>query len=350
LFAAAAPRYPRARSDPPPTHQAQVIITSTQAPDAAPCLLVNPLSYRASRGLAVRATRMVRAAGLDVHEVTDPASVNACLDVLHRRGVQEIWLLSGDGTVLALAEYLAERAPGWNPALVLLGGGRANVVPRDAGGYPAIPALRRVLLAREQGRQLPEDHITTLRVEQQGQPVRHGFVWGAALVYDAIRVAAESRARGGWWWRTWISEVLILLRWAVRLRVLRRPPPDFGFITASIPGLGEVAGTMRAVVASSLEMRGTLYDPFAARGSGPVRLTAVTRSAPKILRLLPAIRSGRFAEDMNPINGVLSGRGPTAQVTGVSAYALDGELVRADPALPVVLAPGPTLRVLRPVP
>lgn len=293
---------------------------------------------------------MVRAAGLAVHEVTDPASLHARLDDLHARGVQQIWLLAGDGTVLALAEYLAERAPGWTPALVLLAGGRANVVPRDAGGYPALPALRHVLKAWRQGRALPEEQIFTLRVEQQGQPVRHGFVWAGALVYEAIRVAAESRAGKGWWRRTWIADPYVLLRWAVRMLLLRVPAPDFGFITARVPGLGELSGTMRALVASSLEMRGALYNPFAGRGIGPLRFTAVSASAPKVWRLLPAIRSGRFPADMTPGNGVLSGHGEQAQVQGIRAYALDGELFSADPALPLVLGPGRTLRVLRPGP
>src|SRR5690606_5331047 len=167
------------------------------SPAMRPCLLVNPDSFRASRmGLAARATRMARAANLAVHVVRDPPSLYARLDQLRLQGAQQLWLLSGDGTILALAEYLAERAPDWTPALLLLAGGRANIVPRDVGGYPAMRALRRALAALRAGRSLPEESICTLRVTQDGLSARYGFVWAGALVHEAVRLTAANRAAG----------------------------------------------------------------------------------------------------------------------------------------------------------
>jgi hypothetical protein len=52
---------------------------------------------------------------------------------------------------------------------------------------------------------------------------------------------------------------------------------------------------------------------------------------------------------MDIAHGILSGRGERAELTGVTDFALDGELFSADPALPVTLSAGVTLRVLRPV-
>jgi hypothetical protein len=317
---------------------------------APPCLLVNPRSFRASRrNRAARVMRMAREAGILAHEVTDPASLHTRLAALRAEGVEQIWVFSGDGTILALAEYLAERAPDWSPALLLLAGGRANVVPRDVGGYPALPALRRALAAWCAGRALPEEQIVTLRVVQQGQPDRHGFVWAGGLVYEAVRLTAEHRAAGrGWWRHSLLADPCVLIRWALR-SLLFGAAPAAPQVSARLAGVGELAGPMRALVASSLAMRNALYQPFAPRGAGPVRFTALTTAAPSLWRLAPAILRGRFGPRMDPAHGVLSGRGDAVHLQGIGAYALDGELFSVDPALPLVLSAGRPLRVLRPV-
>ena len=279
-----------------------------------PCLLVNPRSFRASRsGLAQRATRLARDAGLDVHEVVDPASLRARLDALRERRMEQIWILAGDGTIHALAEYFAETAPDWSPALLLLAGGRANVVPREFDGYPAMPALRRALAALRAGLPLREEPLFTLQLSQPGGPTRHGFVFAGALIHEAVRLTAESRAAGrGWWRHSWFADP--------------------------------------ALVATTLDMRKALYNPFAQRGAGPVRFTAISAAAPSLWGMLPRLLKGRFDASMDVAQGILSGRSERVELQGVAGYALDGELFSADPALPLVFTAGVTLRSLRPAP
>lgn len=315
-----------------------------------PCLLVNPLSFRASRrGLAGRAGQLARDAGLTVHEVTDATTLFARLDALRGERVQQIWILSGDGILQALAEYLAERAPGWSPLLLLLGGGRANIVPRDVGGYPAMRGLRRALAALRKDRPLREEIIHTLRVAQPGAAARYGYLWAGALVFEGVRLTAAHRAQGrGWWRHSWFSDPWVLLQWAFRTMILRQPVPRYTQIGVTLPGIGELSGSMRVLIASSLQMRHALYDPFAERGSGPVRFTAVGSQARSLWRCLPAILRGRFDEDMDVAHGFLSGRADQVTLRGIAGYALDGELFTADPALPLTLSAGRTLRVLNP--
>lgn len=318
---------------------------------ASPCLLLNPRSFRASRmGRAERIARLARAAGLEVHEVVDPPSLRARLDDLRARDVRQLWVFAGDGTIHALAEYLAESAPGWSPALLLLAGGRANVVPRETGGYPVMPALRAALKALREGRPLAEDRIFTLRVSQAGQPARHGFLFAGALVREAVRLTAESRAAGNGWWRhSWFADPFVLLRWAVRTMLLRKPLPPFPEVVARIDALGEFAGRARMLIATTLEMRAALYNPFAQRGTGPVRFTAISSAAP-IWRVLPKLLKGRFDASMDLAHGILSGRGGRAELRGLDGYALDGEMFPADPVLPLEFTAGVALRVLRAVP
>jgi hypothetical protein len=316
-----------------------------------PCLLVNPRSYRASRhGLARRAERLARAANLEVRHVTTPPTLRAVLEDLRQRGQQQLWILSGDGTLHALAEYLAALPEGqWSPSLLLLAGGRANVVPRECGGYPAMPALRRALSAHAGGQPLQEGRLCTLRIAQQGQPVRHGFLVAGAMILEGVRACAENHRRGeGWRHNGFIADPMVLLKLGMQVLVGRSPLPPYPHVTVRMPGIGEMSAPLRVLVAATLEMHSALYNPFAARGNGPLRLTAVAAGAKPFWRNVPAMIRGRFSQDMDLAHGYLSGRAARAELLGVAGYALDGEIFAADPALPLELSAGPALRVLRP--
>jgi hypothetical protein len=333
--------------------RAELNAASRPSGDAAasrPCLLVNPRSFRSSwLGYAAQATKLARAAGLPVHEVVDPASLRAVLDQLRAQRQQQVWILSGDGTIHALAEYFAANADGWSPALLFLAGGRANIVPRECGGHPAMPALVRALAALREGRALAEGRIFTLQVSQAGRPARHGFLFAGAVIYQIVRRLAEHRARGKDWFHwSFFSEPWVLLRLALQVYVLRRPLPPEPRVVARLAGRGEVTAPMRVLLASTMELRAALYNPFAARGTGPVRLTAITQGAPRFWGRLPAMIRGRFDDNMDPAQGILSGRGERGELLGVTAYALDGELYDADPAVPLLLSAGVPLRVLLP--
>ena len=90
----------------------------------------------------------------------------------------------------------------------------------------------------------------------------------------AIFQTANRAAGRGWWRHSWFSDPYVLLRWAMRTMVLHQPLPVYAPVTVQVPGVGELQGAMRALVASSLAMRNALYNPFAERGSGAVRLRA----------------------------------------------------------------------------
>jgi len=222
-------------------------------------------------------------------------------------------------------------------------------VPRECGGYPAMPALRRALAALREGRPMVEARIHTLQVSQAGRPARHGFLFGSAMIYEIVRRLAEHRAGGkGWFHWSFFSEPWVLLKLALQVYILRTPLPPAPQVLARLAGRGELAAPMRMLLASTMELRGALYNPFAARGTGSVRLTAVAATAPHFWRHVPAIFRGRFNDNMDLAHGILSGRGERGELHGVSAYALDGELVAADPATPLVFTAGVGLRVLRP--
>jgi hypothetical protein len=324
------------------------------APDAAaarPWLIVNPHSFRASRrGLARRVAELARSHGIHVEHASNLLEFHAALDLLRERRAEQIWVLAGDGTVHAMAQYLARPDnAGWSPALLLLGGGRANVVPRDCGGYPPWERFRAALQALREGRPLVEETLATLRVEQDGAEPQHGFFMVGAVLYDGVRLCREHRARGtGWLHRSWFADPWVLLKMMVQVWLGRSPLPPYSQMQVSTDGVAALHAPLRILLASTLQLREALYNPFAARGTGELRLTAVAATAMHFWRHLPAMLKGRFGNDMTLQQGYLSGRFAQAGVLGLAGYALDGELFVTDPARPVRLSAGIRLRVLRP--
>jgi hypothetical protein len=233
--------------------------------------------------------------------------------------------------------------------LLLLGGGRANVVPRDCGGYPPLEKLESALKALREGRPLPEERLLTLRVEQEGAAPRHGFFLAGAIVFAGIRLCQEHRARGsGWLHRSWFADPYCLLKIAVQVWAGRSPLPAYDDLEVRVDGATVLRAPMRMLLVSTLLFREALYNPFADSGAGAVRLTAVAASASRFWRNLPAMFKGHFGDNMTLQQGYLSGRFPAVEVLGMSGYALDGELFTTDPARPVRFSGGIELRVLRP--
>lgn len=323
----------------------------SREPAGPPVLLINPRSFRASRWrLAQRAARLARSAGVEVIAASDPERFRAAFDRLHAERRGQVWLLSGDGTIHWIAEYLAHVADAWSPALLLLGGGRANVVPRETGGYPPMRALRAALAAWRQGRALREEGLPTLRLSQPGGTVRHGFLLAGGMVHEGVRVCSEHRGRGtGWLHRSLVADFYALLKLMVQVAVGRSPLPPYAHMRVRLSDGRELkSAPIRVLLAGTLGMGEALYNPFAATGEGPVRVTAISATTPHFWRHLPGILRGRFHPSLTPGTGTLSGRCTAAEVVGISAYSLDGESFSANPDVPLTIDSGITLRVLRP--
>jgi hypothetical protein len=195
-----------------------------------------------------------------------------------------------------------------------------------------------------------EERLPTLRVEQDGAPAQHGFLLAGAVIYAGVRLCREHRSRGsGWLHRSWMADPYALLKLAVQVWLGRSPLPTYDDTQVTTSAAAVVLrAPMRIVLATTLQLRDGLYNPFAKRGEGVIRLTAVAATARHFWRHLPAMFRGRFGNDMHLEDGYLSGRFTNAEVLGLDGYALDGELFATDPARPVRFSSGIELRVLRP--
>lgn len=316
----------------------------------ATCLLINPLSCRTLYGgLVQQAELLARAHNLRVEVTGDPLRIRQLLDELRARQARRLFVLSGDGTIQLIARYLADLAPGgWNPELLLLGGGRANVVPRAFGGAPALPALRRVLRALREQQAMRVVQQPVMCVSQPGRPVQQGFVLVGALIDYGVRYCRNWRAAGtSWWHRGILADQISLLGLGARVLLGRSSVPPAPQMVVRMQPTGTLYAPVRVLVAGVLHDARGHYNPFADRGEGPLRLTAVAAEAPRFWRNLPRMLAGRFDDQtMNVAQGYLSGHCHAVTLEGLAGYSLDGEPFDADPALPLVLSTGHVLKVL----
>ena len=329
-----------------------------QAPTVAaeasppPCLIVNPLSFRVSRGLQQPAVALATAYGAEVVFVDRPSQMHDAVCSLLARRQQRVMVLAGDGTVHAIVDQLASRpdAQAWMPDLLVLAGGRSNLTAADltprAG---AMKTLQRALQRARDGRwdEAVVERVT-LRIDQPPAPPRHGFFVGAALVDSVIRrihqeVAAASGPLG--------TGRLSSVRWLLHLGALAlrgRSGLACPHLNVDAGAAGRLEGPVRVLLATTLLHRQSLFDPYAPHGTGCLRVTAAMLHARHFWRFLPRLVTGRYTASMDAANGYLSGNCEHLKIMGLTGYSLDGEAFDVDPARPVVITPGPRLRFLVP--
>ena len=318
---------------------------------APPCLIVNPLSFRASRGLAGRASAIAAAHCAEVIRVDAPASVAAAVESILIRRQSRVAVLAGDGTVREIVDRLARLPPGrWLPDLLILPGGRSNLTAADLvpRGKP-LATLEQALAAAREGRwDSGVVERVPLCIAQDPAPPRFGFFVGAAAVDSVVRRAQDYRYGGSGRLRTGhLSTPWLLLKLAA-LGLVGRSGLESPFLQVDAGACGSVRGPVRLLLATTLLHRTGLFDPYAARGAGELRLTVVARRAPRFWRALPRLLTGRYSKAMNVDSGYLSGRCERVQITGLAGYVLDGERFDTDPTRPVVITPGPRLRFFSP--
>ena len=316
---------------------------------APACLIVNPLSFLNSRGLAARAEVVARAAGADVVRAHEPDGLQAAVEAVLSRRQQHLVVLAGDGTVQAIVDQLARQPEGaWLPDLMVLPGGRSNLTAADlVPSADVLGSLERGLRMASAGGWGPAlVPRALLRIEQPPAPPRHGFFVAGALIDSIVRRTHAYRARGTGAWHIGPHSSA----WFVVGLGLRALVGDVGLscpeLVIDAGATGRLQGPTRVLLATTLEHRQGLFDPYADRGTGALRLTAVSRAAPGFVRSLPRLLTGRFSAAMDTGHGMLSGRCERVEVMGLSSYCLDGEEFDSDPARPVVLTPVHRLRFL----
>ena len=311
--------------------------------------LINPLSFRMSlRDRAARSAEHVRQHGGQVFEVTDLEHIEQALAQALRQSVKNLVIAGGDGTLQGAVSWLARHIePDRMPSLFLLSAGRTNYVAEDIGTRSHfLETLERILTTP--GDQLHPVERPTLKLRHPSIGEQHGFFMAGAMVDEVIRYVHRWQAERDTWLRrrhaaSTAGVLSIGLRWA-----LRRHRFELARLRIETDGVGSLDDNCRFLMLSSLNHDRSLVDPYARRGEGPLRITAIRAGAKRLPLRLAKVARGRFSAGMNEENGYISGRCNNIVINNISAITLDGQEFDLDQDHPLEISPGPVFRFLRP--
>lgn len=310
--------------------------------------LINPMSFRMRiHDGSARTTERVRAHGGTVHRVMTLTEIEQAMDDVMRAGTQRLVLAGGDGTVQGAVSWLARNCPaGSLPELIVLAAGRTNYVAADVGTQTHFIQTLDAILETPIERLHPVNRHT-IECRHPSMPTQHGFFLAGAIVDQTIRHAHREQPHEGSRPRQYAASTQSVVRLLVRA-ALGRYRFELPGLDINAGALGRFSGRCRFLLATSLPLQAHLVDPYARRGHGELRLTAIAANANRWRTRLPRILLGKFSPAMDIQAGYLSGRFESARVSGIDKITLDGQEFDLDPSRPLELRTGPSWRFLRP--
>lgn len=312
--------------------------------------LINPLSFRMSlHDRASGTAELIARHGGRVFHVGDLAQIEAALEQMVENPVHRLVIAGGDGTLQAVVSWFARhtRDNKAMPQLVLLCAGRTNYVAEDIGTQSHLMKTLETILSKG-SRQLHPIDRPTLRLAHPSIGEQHGFFMAGAMLDEVIRYVHRWQAEHDNWLRrrhaaSTAGVLSIGLRWALRRHRFELPR-----LRIEADGLGRLDDHCRFLMLSSLNHDSSLVDPYARRGLGPLRITAIRVGAKRLPLHLHQVARGRFSAEMNEDNGYISGRCNNIVINNISSITLDGQEFDLDCDHPLVISPGPVFRFLRP--
>lgn len=311
------------------------------------CLfLVNPLSFRLSLpGAFARLRHHAQSLGLEPHVVYGPQEIEPLLSTALASGLDLIIIVGGDGTLQGTVSVLATAHPNVSaPPILMLGGGRTNYTAAHLGTQGRAVAMLERALTRPDSFDILSK--ATLEVTQADHPAVYGFFLGGALVDHVIRDCHQYRASG----RGRIRQGRYSTIWRVAqlglLGLLRRVHYRSSDMSFESSELGRMQGKTRLLVATTLDESQVTVHPYLPLGDGPVKITAVLRSAQGFWRQLPALLRGKMRPGLSVQRGYFSGHSHEINVMGLDSICVDGQEYELNPEHQTKIAAGPTHRFL----
>lgn len=265
------------------------------------------------------------------------------------RGVDLVAINGGDGTVqAALTALLEDGALAPRPPVAILPRGMANMTAADVGlkGRNAA-ALERVLAAGRQGGLA--GHVLERRVLRvdgiKGWPAQHGMFFGAAGIYEAIRICKGQVHSLGL--KGELSHG-VTLGWLL-LNAAFRGLDAVGIHGHDI-GLAVDGGPLETkrrllVLATTLDRLVLGSQPFWRTGGRPVRFTSIDWAAPGIVRNARRILYG--GEERGLPAGFDSLGAERIELVLDGPFTIDGQFFEPIPGRPLVLTAPETVRFVR---
>ncbi|MEM7053690.1 MAG: diacylglycerol kinase family protein [Pseudomonadota bacterium] len=313
--------------------------------------LINPLSFRMSlRDRAERSIKRVEAHGGTAFEASQLDDIEQALGTAYSSTgpISRLVIAGGDGTLQAVASWLARTLdPQQFPDLIVLSAGRTNYVAADVGTRKHfLDTLEQIL--NQPLEALHPELRQTLRLQHPDFGQQIGFFAAAGLVDYAIRDIHQWRAMRSSWWRNHHGATAAgLIRLGFR-SLVGRSKYQAEKLLIDAGELGRLDGPNKLLLMTTLKLSGSAAQPYAQRGRGVLRMTAIRDDAVAFKRNLPNILRGRFKPDMDIKNGYLSGYCNSILIENINQITLYGQEFDLDPERPLQVEAGPAFRFLRP--
>ena len=312
-------------------------------------LIVNPRSGR-NNDKGVDLSRMLAGKpGIVIHILQDFRHIDSALEDCAAKGVTNLFISSGDGTIQEIQTQIAERKLfATPPRLALLPHGTTNMTAADLG-------FRRRNLKQQAAFILnPETGETrtrpTLRVAnpRDGKP-RHGMFLGTGAVWKATKFCQDAVHKTG---LKGDFATFATLAAAIGKSIFKKADPgdpdriDRPYeMTIHGDHLVKASGSHLLFFATTLDRLILGTRPFWGGKKGPIRATILPYPVPNIPRwLLPIMYGG---EDRAYPQGALSFSADSLEIESATPYVIDGEFFDPPEGEALRVETGPVLTYLR---
>lgn len=310
-------------------------------PDAVPmvAVLTNPLSSANSKRLPEIREVIDKSYNVIHFELNKISDIDEALALFARAQPSMLIVNGGDGTVGMVLQALLYRNPfKIIPPIAILPGGKTNMTGADLGlkGSP-VKVLDRLLKAvhtKDKAAKIVTRHMIEVDLGDNKGP-RVGTFFGAAGVVQSVLWCRNNIYPKKWplFFAHFITFGVLLGASANLL--LKNQISSGETMNIYIQGGGRMSGQYSALSCTTLNDLVLGARPYASFGSGGLKFGCVDRGGRNMLRAIAGLVTGRFGK--GNVKGVQVRRSDMIRIQTAGHVMLDGEILKANSNIPIIL-------------
>jgi diacylglycerol kinase (ATP) len=307
-------------------------------------VIINPKSGR-GRGKGLALAEQLKGSSVDVLVLNTFADLYPGLEGFAAKGVKDLFISSGDGTIQAIQTWIAEsgkfKSP---PRLCLLPHGTTNMTAADLGFRRKSIPEQATFINNVVPQELRARHTVRV-VNPKGRGPLHGMFFGTGAVSEATRYCQvafnDKGVRGSWATFATVASVI-----SKSLFLAPNPDDPDRFdkpypIRLTVDGQIKCDGQQLMMLASTLDKLILGTRPFWGGATAPLRTTTLPYPVPSVVRwTLPLMYGG---EARKSPKGATSQACHACEVTCPTSFVIDGEFYDPPTGEPLRLETGPKL-------
>ncbi len=310
-------------------------------------LLVNPKAGKKSGYGLELAELLDGQKNVEIKIIEKFSTLPAMMDDFAARGIDILFISSGDGTVQAIQTDIAERGKfARQPHLCLLPHGTTNMTAADLGfGIKSIQGQADFIVATGAGKNPDDVRVRpTVKISNPADGmVRHGMFLGTGAAWQGTKFCQtdvhKTGLKGNW------ATFATLATALVKAAFLPANPDDLSRIdrpyemTIMADDMPVAENGQLMFLATTLQKLILGVKPFWGGANGPMRSTIIPYPPPNVFRWsLPLMRGG---EDRRVPEGCLSFCADEILVDTKCPFVIDGEFFDPPAGEPLRITTGP---------